>query len=361
MEIVLLYGGKSAEHDISILTAQSIIQTIDYHRYAVQPVYIKQDGIWVAGEKLTQAPDKEWSLTLEIADDAKYGADQSTGREVVPTDVLSENTLAFPALHGPNGEDGTIQGLFETLNIPYVGAGVLASAAGMDKLVSKYLFEKAGIPQLPYIGLTQYEWQTEQETLLNAIQNQLGYPVFVKPANLGSSVGISQANTPDEVVDSINLALQFDRRVVVEESLANAREVELAVMGNDYPKVSVPGELVKEQGFYDYEEKYINNTVQMAIPAHVSDDLMAQLQTYAKQAYVVIDGSGLTRCDFFVTQDEKIYINEVNTLPGFTQFSMYPSLWEATGKPYAQLIQELLDLAMQRYEQKQQKQNQLEH
>lgn len=361
MEIVLIYGGKSAEHEISVLTAQAIAKNIDYMKYTVQPVYITQQGDWLAGPKLNKLPQMGWDFNLSPADQAEFKETNSTGLAVVPTDVLNASTIVFPALHGPNGEDGTIQGLFESLNVPYVGAGVLASATAMDKIISKYLFEKAGIPQLPYHALRAADWEKDPEAALDVAINDLDLPVFVKPANLGSSVGISRADSREDLKTAIDLALQFDRRVVLEKALDGAREIELAVMGNDDPQVSVPGELVKEQGFYDYDEKYINNTVEMAIPAPLSKELVSELQDYAKAAYLIIDGSGLTRCDFFITADEDIYINEVNTMPGFTQFSMYPSLWEATGKSYSQLIADLLELALSRYEAKQKRLNQVEH
>lgn len=344
MEIIVLYGGKSAEHDISVLTATSIIQHIQYDRHTVRPVYIDIDGHWFTGPVLNEKP----------ADDIQLRYNDG-GEAVVPTDVLSEDKdqVVFPALHGPNGEDGTIQGLFESLNIAYVGAGVLASATGMDKIISKYLFDQAGLPQVPYEILTSFEWENDVDASLAKVSNTLDFPVFVKPANMGSSVGVSEAKSAAELEESLTLAFKYDRRVLIEASVQNPREVELAVLGNDEVHVSVPGELGKGQGFYNYEEKYLNNTTEMIIPANIDQATTEKLQAFAKRAYLALDGSGLSRADFFLTEDGEIYINEVNTLPGFTQFSMYPSLWEASGKPFEDLIEELIQLGFSRYNKKQ--------
>ncbi|AMB99200.1 D-alanine--D-alanine ligase [Aerococcus urinaehominis] len=354
MKIVVLYGGKSAEHDVSILTARAIINHIDYSQHQVQPVYINREGEWLAGPICQQALADEWSLYLTDGNQPMFNnqPDMSFGQAVTPSQVLASDSLVFPALHGPNGEDGTIQGLFESLNVPYVGSGVLASAAGMDKLISKYLFDQAGLPQVAYVGLNHYQWHQDQAAIIKEIEGNLTYPVFVKPANLGSSVGISCAQDQEELVTSVDLAFKYDRRVVVEQGV-EARELEVAVMGNYQVASSVVGELVKDQGFYDYEEKYVNNKVEMAIPAPIPADLADQLQAYAKTAYQVLDCSGLTRVDFFLTADDHIYINEVNTMPGFTQFSMYPSLWRASGKDFDQLVAELIDLGLERYRERQ--------
>lgn len=355
MKVIVIYGGKSAEHDISILTATSIIAHLDYDAHTVQPVYINRKGEWLAGEMITKPLPVNANLYLEAAEVAKFitgntspVGEMSKGIVVTPNEVLTKESVVFPALHGPNGEDGTIQGLFETLNVAYVGAGVLASAAGMDKIVSKQLFQHAQIPQVPFVPLTSYQWKNQMQEVLAKIEGQLVYPVFIKPANMGSSVGISRAGSREELIKAIQIALRYDLRIVVEQGVS-AREVEVAVMGNDNVQVSVPGEIIKEQEFYDYEEKYIHNNIQMAIPADNAEEVTARLQEYAETAYRTLDCTGLTRVDFFVTYNNDIYINEVNTMPGFTQFSMYPSLWQATGKPYELLLQELLDLAVERF------------
>ncbi|NEW62572.1 D-alanine--D-alanine ligase [Granulicatella sp. zg-ZJ] len=338
--LFLIYGGKSQEHDISILTAFNILKAISYDTYTVKPIYIQKNGDWILGQTLTQPVENEAVLTWE-----------KVGQSVLPTVVKEENAVVFPVLHGPNGEDGTVQGLFEILDTAYVGTGVLASACGMDKIISKKLFAQAGLPQLPYVTILKKQWLSSAETVVTLCEKELTYPMFVKPANLGSSVGISKATNKDELIKAIELALSFDRRVVVEKGVI-ARELEVAVLGHDDIKASVVGEVVKVVDFYDFEEKYKNNQATLQIPAQIPEDISETLRQYAIQAFEAIDGSGLTRCDFFLTEDNKIYINEVNTLPGFTQFSMYPLLWEATGIPYADLVNMLLDLAVKRYEEK---------
>lgn len=343
MEIIVLFGGKSAEHDISILTATAIMQNIQYDRHTVTPVYIDRQGHWFKGTSMTEKPDASANFQLD-----------QVGQAIVPTDVLKEGDeqIVFPALHGPNGEDGTIQGLFESLNIAYVGAGVLASAAGMDKIVSKHLFNQAGLPQVPFVALSAYDWEKDQTLAIEKVTNALAYPVFVKPANMGSSVGVSEAVDDASLLAALTLAFRYDRRVLVEASVQNPREVELAVLGNDEIFVSVPGELAKGQGFYNYEEKYLNNTTEMLIPAAIDEPTVAKLQDFARKAYLALDGSGLSRADFFLTESGEIYINEVNTLPGFTQFSMYPALWEASGKSYTDLLEELIQLGLSGYNKK---------
>src|SRR5699024_2123528 len=234
------------------------------------------------------------------------------------------------------------------LGIPYVGCGVLASACGMDKLISKKLFEKAGLPQVPYLPIRRNDWEADEQTVLLECEEALSYPIFIKPANLGSSVGISKAVNQEGLEKAIRLAFKYDRKVVAEQGV-QAREIEVAVLGNDDVHASVPGELVKTQSFYDYDSKYINNDVELSIPAQVSEDEKQTLREYATKAFLAIDGSGLSRVDFFMTDEGNIYINEINTFPGFTQFSMYPRLWENTGLAYGDLIEELIQLGLQRH------------
>lgn len=344
-KLFLIYGGKSQEHDISILTAANISKALDYTNYEVYPVYIAKNGVWHALERLSSGVKEPQDLV-----------DETKETEVLPSILIQDNVVAFPVLHGPNGEDGTIQGLFEMFDIAYVGTGVMASACGMDKIMSKKVFATAGIPQLPYVEVFKREYQQHASDVLNKCMAQLTFPMFVKPANLGSSVGITKANTREELIASIELALRYDRRVVVEQGVV-AREVEVAMLGNDDIKASVVGEVLKTVEFYDFDEKYKNGTAQLQIPAHIDDVVSEKIRTYAIQAYQALDCTGLTRCDFFLTADNDIYINEVNTLPGFTQFSMYPLLWEASGVSYSELIAELLRLAVERYEEKKQYQH----
>lgn len=340
MKIFLVYGGKSAEHDVSLMSAFSIIKEVYYEYYEVIPVYITREGNWLKGKSVTDASQ------VESAEDMKIN---ETGTPLNFAELQEENVIVFPVLHGPNGEDGTVQGLFEVLNVPYVGAGVLASAAGMDKIISKVLFADAGLPQLPYEVVKVTDWKVEPEEVVKTIEESLGFPAFVKPANLGSSVGISEAKNKMALKEAIDLAFEYDHRVVVEKGV-KAREIEVAVLGNEDVNTSVPGELVKQQEFYDYEEKYINNDVTLQIPAELPEETIRQLRQYAAKAFLAIDGSGLTRADFFITDDNDIYINEVNTFPGFTPYSMYPKLWDETGLTYGDLIEELIQLGLRRYD-----------
>ncbi|MGX7420497.1 D-alanine--D-alanine ligase [Carnobacterium gallinarum] len=355
MKISLIYGGKSAEHDISILTAFSITKEVYYKYYEVEPIYITKSGKWLKGPILTGPISDHQLLIFKQSAEASFGADlneQSYGVEIEPTSLKAEDAVIFPVLHGPNGEDGTVQGLFEVMNMPYVGTGVLASACGMDKIISKYLFQQVGIPQVPYVAVLKNEWLRDEEQVFMRCEGSLLYPMFIKPANMGSSVGISKAENRDELIAAIETALKFDRRIVVEQGI-EAREIEVAVLGNGDIHTSVPGELIKSVDFYDYDSKYINNDVKLQIPALLSDEVSSQLREYAAGAFEVLDGSGLSRCDFFVTANDEIFINEVNTMPGFTQFSMYPLLWENTGLGYGDLVEELIQLALHRYEERQ--------
>ena len=351
MKISLIYGGKSAEHDISILTAFSIIKEVYYKYYEVQPIYITKAGQWIKGPVLTEPVTNHEQLKFKFNDETTNDQ-QLSGVEIQPTSLKEEDAVIFPVLHGPNGEDGTVQGLFEVINMPYVGTGVLASACGMDKIISKYLFQQAGIPQVPYVAVLKNEWLRDEEQVFMRCEGSLLYPMFVKPANMGSSVGITKAENRFELISAIKTALKYDRRIVVEQGI-EAREIEVAVLGNADVHTSVPGEIVKSVDFYDYDSKYLTNDVQLQIPALVPDSVSAQLREYAAAAFEVLDGSGLSRCDFFVTANDEIFINEVNTMPGFTQFSMYPLLWENTGLSYGDLVEELIQLALRRFEERQ--------
>ncbi|MGX6962691.1 D-alanine--D-alanine ligase [Vagococcus xieshaowenii] len=342
MKIIALYGGKSAEHDISILSTFSMLQAFYYDYYQVQLVHITKEGKWFRGPLLTQAPEAIETLHLN----------NETFEEIKIGDIIEENAVVFPILHGPNGEDGTIQGLLETLNMPYVGTGVLSSACGMDKIMTKHILQQIGIPQVPYVALSKVEWLANQEKVFDKCEGSLIYPMFVKPANLGSSVGISKAETKEELQVAIETALKYDRRIVVEQGI-EAREIEIGVLGNDEVRTTLAGEIVKDVAFYDYESKYIDNQVTLQIPADIPAEIHEQAREYAKNAYISLDGSGLSRCDFFLTTNNELYLNELNTMPGFTQFSMYPLLWQEMGLQYGDLIEELIQLALNRHKEKQ--------
>ena len=336
---------KSAEHDVSILTAQNVLNAIDKEKYQVDIIYITNDGDWKKKENIVDPIDDIDALRL---------ADVPAG-EI--SKLLNEGSLGtaysavFPLLHGPNGEDGTIQGLFEVLDIPYVGNGVLAASSSMDKLVMKQLFAHRGLPQLPYVSFLRSEYQKYENNILKLVHDKLEYPVFVKPANLGSSVGISKCNDEEELKQGIEEAFQFDRKLVIEQGI-NAREIEVAVLGNDYPETTWPGEVVKDVAFYDYKAKYKDGKIKLDIPADLNDDVKMTLRNMAVEAFKATDCSGLLRADFFVTEDNQIFINETNAMPGFTAYSMYPSLWENMGVSYAELISKLIELAKEKHEDK---------
>lgn len=339
MKLYLIYGGKSAEHEVSIKSAHSILQKIYYEYYSVIPVYITREGNWLKGsvlEEVTQIPDFEEMNQTDTKESFNF------------IEMMEGESVAFPVLHGPNGEDGTVQGLFEVFDIPYVGAGVLASAVGMDKIISKSIFKDAGLPVLPYQEVKMTDWKVDSEMVMTTLENTLDFPMFVKPANLGSSVGISRVLDKAKLKEAIEMAFEYDYRVVVEKGV-KAREIEVAVLGNEDIHTSVPGELIKHKPFYDYEDKYLNQEVIRQVPSEISDELTKELRELAAEAFHAIDGSGISRVDFFLTEDNKVYINEVNTFPGFTNNSMYPRVWAKTGLPYEDLIQEVIQLGIRRH------------
>ncbi|MFH4905882.1 D-alanine--D-alanine ligase [Staphylococcus cohnii] len=343
--VCIVYGGKNAEHDVSILTAQNVLNAIDKEKYQVDIIYITNDGDWKKKENIVDPIDDIDTLRL-----AEVPAGEISK-------LLNEGSLGtaysavFPLLHGPNGEDGTIQGLFEVLDIPYVGNGVLAASSSMDKLVMKQLFAHRGLPQLPYVSFLRSEYQKYENNILKLVHDKLEYPVFVKPANLGSSVGISKCNDEEELKRGIEEAFQFDRKLVIEQGI-DAREIEVAVLGNDYPETTWPGEVVKDVAFYDYKAKYKDGKIKLDIPADLNDEVKMTLRNMAVEAFKATDCSGLLRADFFVTEDNQIFINETNAMPGFTAYSMYPSLWENMGVSYAELISKLIELAKEKHEDK---------
>lgn len=347
-KIGLLYGGKSAEHEVSLSTARAMTQALNFDEYEVYPIYITREGEWRKGSQLTEPVE---SIEQLQSGDANHSLPNNIS-SFLPSNEDSLDVI-FPLLHGPNGEDGTVQGLLEVMNLPYVGNGVLASSAGMDKVVMKQLFEIAGLKQVAYVHFIRKEWQKEQEAWIGKIENELSWPVFVKPANLGSSVGISKATNREELISAVELALKYDRKIIIEQGV-KAREIELGVLGNDAPKCSVPGEIKPLKDFYDYQAKYQDGNTAMSIPAEVSPELNATLQDHAIKAFKVLDCSGLVRADFFVTDEDEVLINEVNTLPGFTPSSMFPLLWQNTGVSYPELIDQLIELAIERHAEKQQ-------
>ena len=356
IRLALLYGGRSGEHDVSIASAASVMQAIDAGKYEVLPVYLTPHGGWLPGVEpgRLQAGHRPAadSTALLSSDPQQPGliplsGSRVTGREALAVDVV------FPLLHGTYGEDGTVQGLLELANVPYVGSGVLGSAAGMDKDVMKTLFAAAGLPIVPHVMVRRRDWEQRPAVVQDRLLRSLALPVFVKPANLGSSVGISKVKDAAALPEALNLACQYDRRVLVEQGL-ECREFECSVLGNDEPKASVIGEIVPTREFYDYQAKYSDETSELHIPADIDAGVADELRSMAVTAFQAVDAAGLARVDFFLeTESGKPYVNEINTLPGFTTISMYPKLWEADGLSYPRLIDELVALALERHRDKQ--------
>jgi len=353
--IGILFGGRSGEHEVSLLSAASILKAIDKKKYDIVPIGITKQGHWVgSGEAqslLTGSASQPEPLQLSAGSDLVHQSNNLTQT----VDVV------FPVLHGTFGEDGTIQGLFELADIAYVGSGVLGSAAGMDKDVMKKLFAAAGLPQTPYLALTRAEWKADPKRCTRQIEKALQYPVFVKPANLGSSVGISKVHDRSELATAMDLAAGFDRKLVIEQGVGGPgvkpRELEVAVLGNDAPEASVVGEIVPDKEFYDYEAKYVSDASIPIIPAKLTAAESKQIRAMAIAAFRACDCAGLARVDFLMEPARKgkksrIYLNEINTMPGFTSISMYPKLWGATGLPYKKLIDRLITLAVERHKEK---------
>ncbi|WP_139490460.1 D-alanine--D-alanine ligase [Brevibacillus dissolubilis] len=360
----IVYGGKSSEHEVSLRTALSIMKAVDPDKYEIKPVYVTLEGSWIQGETVADARlvhVEKLRLT-----NGKTGTEATTDAAQQDTAVASggqpqapgmffgkEVDVIFPVVHGPNGEDGTIQGLLELAGIPYIGTGVMASAVGMDKWMMKNVFAQVGLQQVKYVGVLRNRVEKEIDAVMDQIEQELGYPCFVKPANMGSSVGISKAKDRTELSEALQLACKFDRRLVI-ESFVKARELEIGVLGNEELLTSVVGEVIAAKEFYDYEAKYKGAGTELQIPANVPESVVTRMEEMARTAFQAIDGSGLTRVDFFWDEAaDQIYINEVNTMPGFTPHSMYPLLFAAAGIPYNELIDRLVQLALDRHAEKQ--------
>lgn len=358
----MIFGGRSGEHEVSLRSAAAIIEAMDKTKYEIVPIGITKQGRWLAvisPAQLASAKDENVQALEAITEGGSTShalITNSGGESVTAAHVdahIAALDVVFPVLHGTFGEDGTIQGLLETYNVPYVGCGVLASACGMDKIVMKQLFHTAGLPQCRYEWFRRGEWEADREKILRLIEKNLGFPCFVKPANLGSSVGISKADDKIQLEAAIDLAARFDRRIIVEEGL-DVREIECAVLGNDEPDASLPGEYIvhdEAAKFLDYTEKYANTGHnEFVAPAPLSSSLQTQIQTMAQTAFRAIDGAGLARVDFFLRRDtNELLINELNTMPGFTDTSGYPKMWAASGLAFPNLVDRLITLAIERH------------
>lgn len=344
LRIALLYGGRSGEHEVSIRSARSIYETLK-KKHSVFPIFIDKNGFWWRVDiGIHELPTNAGKLNERVFLYPGFSEPQfNTAKAQLKIDIV------FPVLHGTHGEDGVIQGALESTGIPYVGAGVAASAVGMDKALMKALFVQAGLPVAPYLWFYRSNWKRNQQEIIDQIEASLPYPIFVKPVNLGSSVGIHKVHDRGELPTAFDDAARYDQKVIVEKGI-NAREFELSVLGNQQAKASLPGELIPKREFYDYSAKYIEDTTELQIPAKVESKQVETMQNLAVRAFEAIDCSGMARVDLFLDRDTGvIYVNEINTIPGFTNISMYPKLWEASGLPFADLLDRLLELGLERF------------
>jgi len=385
IRVGILFGGRSGEHEISLLSAASVFKAINQQKYEVVPIGITKQGRWVTSadaerllagkpiepERQLRAGDPDTTAAAAVLQNGeavvvppephKPGAGMAPFQTEAPTRRAADRAInvdvIFPVLHGTFGEDGTVQGLLELAEIPYVGAGVLGSAAGMDKDIMKSLFRAAGLPIVKHVTILRSDWESQPKRVQKTIERSLRYPVFVKPANLGSSVGISKVHDGKDLGPALTEAARFDRKIVIEQGVGGkngkAREIECAVLGNDQPQASVPGEIVPSAEFYDYSAKYLDEGSQLIIPAKLTKAETRKVQELAIGAFRAVDCSGLGRVDFLMDpKSRKIYLNEINTMPGFTSISMYPKLWAASGVPYPELIESLIQLGIERHEEK---------
>ena len=365
LRVGVLFGGRSTEHEVSILSAQSIIAAMDPQRFEAVPLYIDREGRWLTGASLKRLvsnaaarkyvylPPDPTQHSLVPAQDGEPPSPltgEGRGGGFLPLDVV------FPVFHGLNGEDGTIQGVLELANLPYVGAGVLGSALGLDKIYMKRAFAAAGLPVVDYLPVTRRQYERDPDAFIARVEEGLGYPCFTKFANSGSSVGTTKAHNRAELVEGLRLASTFDRKLLVERAV-DARELEISVLGNDEPEASVVGEVVPAHEFYDYEAKYLDEGSRLLIPAPVDDAVAQEARRMAVRAFQAVDAAGMARVDFFLERTSgRLLLNELNTIPGFTRISMYPKLWEASGLPYPKLIERLVELAIERFNDRQRSQ-----
>ena len=354
LRVGVLFGGRSGEHEVSLASAASVIRALDPEKYEAVPIGISKEGRWLVGRSAQEL----LADVLKSGDRVILPSDPTAATLVPLVPVAGRPSimvdLIFPVLHGTFGEDGTVQGLMELAGLPYVGAGVLASAVGMDKDVQKRLFQQAGLPIVPFMTVRRSEWEHKHAAILKAIKKKFRFPFFVKPATLGSSVGMTRVKAANEISAAMDLAAEFALKIVIERGIAG-REIEVAVLGNDELRASIPGEIVPHREYYDYTAKYLEGGTDLRIPAPLNKKQIKTFQECAVRAFRAIDGCGMARCDFFLERrSSKIFVNELNTIPGFTSISMYPKLWEASGLPYRELIDRLIDLALEMHREKSQ-------
>lgn len=353
IRVGIIFGGRSGEHEVSLVSAESVIKAMDKSKYEIIPIGITKEGIWITRNqplKILKANKfKEFTSDQIITPDSTKKSLVTINKHFTTHNKINKKIdIIFPILHGTYGEDGTIQGLLELANIPYVGANVLASAIGMDKVIQKQVFQNIGLPIVSYISFTTNDYKNRQSAINKQIST-LGLPVFVKPANLGSSVGISKVKKQNELASAIKYAGNFDNKIIIEKAVINPREIEIAVLGNESPIASVPGEIIASNDFYDYDAKYIDGKSKDVIPAKLPNVVSNKIKTMAIKAFKAINCTGMARVDFLLGINNKIFISELNTIPGFTKISMYPKLWQASGLPYAKLIDKLIKLGLERH------------
>ena len=346
---MVVFGGRSGEHEVSLASARAITAALQKGgRHEVVPVGITRSGRWISsGDPMRELESNHKQLhdgsTLQVS------SPPATAREKLPAGLGSVDVV-FPVLHGPYGEDGTVQGMLELAGVPYVGSGVLGSAVGMDKITMKKVFAHHGLPQVEWVGLNRKDWLTDSEGQIRKIEDALGYPSFVKPANLGSSVGIERAGNREDLRKALDAAVELDRRIIVEKGV-DAREIEVSVLGNEDPDVSVPGEIfLQGDGFYDYEAKYVEGGMELGVPAKIPAETADEVRRVARTAFEAVDAAGMARVDFFLERGtDRLLLNEINTIPGFTPTSVYAELWAASGLPYEDLLERLIALALERH------------
>lgn len=348
----IVFGGRSGEHEVSLKSARSVMDALNKDRYEIVPIGITKGGRWLTDGDPLRTLESMPSATAQGSEGAR---DCGSRRELLPgvdANGIANVDVVFPVLHGPYGEDGTVQGLFELAGIPYVGAGVLGSALAMDKVAMKAVFSAGGLPSADFVPVMRSEWSEQPRSVCVRVEQRIGYPCFVKPANLGSSVGVTKVHTAAELPAALDLAARYDRKMLVEKAI-NAREIECSVLGNDHPVASLPGEVIPRREFYDYEAKYHDDATQLIVPADLPAGKVAEIQELAVRAFMVLDCAGMARADFFVDRvTGQVYINELNTIPGFTAVSMYPRMWAASGLPFPELLDRVIQLAFERHHDK---------
>lgn len=351
----VIFGGRSVEHEVSLLSAKSIIRNLNPDKYQVFPIFIEKNGTWRKASIDGWIKDGDLKIFTNSFLSPSLNPEKPVFYELGLNKVEGEHRVdvLFPVLHGTYGEDGTVQGLFELMGIPYVGASVLGSSVGMDKIAMKTIFREAGLPVVKFTGFYSYEWKLQREIITNNVLSEIVVPCFVKSANLGSSVSITKVKSEDYLEKAIDFACAFSHRIVVEKAVLNPREIEVSVLGNENPIASLPGEIIPHREFYDYIAKYIEDGTALITPANLEKGLVEKFQEYAIKAFKAVDCEGMGRVDFLMekTTDE-IFVSEINTIPGFTQISMYPKLWEVSGIKYPELVTRLIDLALERHETK---------